>query len=224
MKYITELHAHSAECSECAEMTADRVALKYIRLGYDTLVLTNHFKQYEVERCGSFEKSVNTLFEAAKKAAEFAGDRLNVIPAVEVTLNRPWNDYLIYGVTREFLLEDEGIFDYSLEKLYSRTSEAGMLLIEAHPMRFGSSPMKPKYLDGYEIFNGSNPNNELALSWWQKYRDDAPIFTAGTDCHRLDQCPNAGIVTGEPIKTNDDLLRVLRSGDYGVLCEHGAVR
>ena len=74
MKYITELHAHSAECSECAEMTADRVALKYIRLGYDTLVLTNHFKQYEVERCGSFEKSVNTLFEAARIAAEFAGE------------------------------------------------------------------------------------------------------------------------------------------------------
>ena len=89
MKYITELHAHSAECSECAEMTADRVALEYIRLGYDTLVLTNHFKQYQVERCGSFEKSVNTLFQAANIAAEFEGDRLNVIPAVEVTIVSP---------------------------------------------------------------------------------------------------------------------------------------
>lgn len=219
MKYITELHAHSAECSECAEMTADQIAGKYIRCGYDTLVLSNHFKQYEVERSGSYEKSVNMIFEAARIAAESAGDRLNVIPAVELTLNRPWNDYLIFGVTREFLLEDKGIFDYSLEKLYSRTKEAGMILVEAHPMRYGSSPMRPTYLDGYEVFNGSNLNNEFALSWWEKHRNTAPIFTSGTDCHRMDQYPNAGIVTAEPIKNNDDLLRILRDRDYAILCD-----
>ena len=50
MVFKTELHAHSEECSECACFPAEKVAEDYIKAGYTTLVLTNHFKRYETER------------------------------------------------------------------------------------------------------------------------------------------------------------------------------
>ena len=43
------------------------------------------------------------------------------------------------------------------------------------------------------------------------------IKTSGSDCHRKTGVALGGIITTEPIKTNDDLVRILKSGDYKLI-------
>ena len=43
------------------------------------------------------------------------------------------------------------------------------------------------------------------------------IRTAGSDCHRESGAGISGIITNEPIKTNDDLLRILRNGEFKII-------
>ena len=124
MVFKTELHAHSEECSECAYFPAEKVAENYIKAGYTTLVLTNHFKRYETERIGSYERCAEMIFESTERAKRAAGDRLNVLAAVEIGLNKPRCDYLVYGATLEFLLEDRDLYNESVEELYRRRIDA----------------------------------------------------------------------------------------------------
>ena len=44
------------------------------------------------------------------------------------------------------------------------------------------------------------------------------IRVGGTDFHRESHLKNlSGIITNEKIKTNDDLLRILRSGEFEII-------
>ncbi len=222
MLYRTELHCHSAECSECGFLTADEVARKFIRLKIDTIVMTNHLKTYEIERLGGYERCVDLIFEAYERAKEAAGDKLNVLLGVEVGLDKPRNDYLIYGINREFLMEDMKICTRTPEEVYRRTKEAGMLFIQAHPRRGSCVVVESKYLDGYEIFNCQSdkiPDYDFFAAEWDKHRlGDAPIFTAGSDFHGEHTYVDAGIVTDHPIVTNEDLMNTLRNRSFSIVC------
>ena len=85
----------------------------------------------------------------------------------------------------------------------------GCIIIQAHPFRPYIYRANPKHLDGVEIINGksSKEENEKALNWANK--KNLKIRTAGSDCHRESGAGLSGIITTEPIKTNEDLLRIL---------------
>ena len=219
MGYKTELHAHSAECSECACYPAEKVVEEYIKAGYTTLVLTNHFKRYETERIGSYERCAELVFKSAERAKRAAAGRLNVLAAVEIGLDKPRNDYLVYGATLDFLLEDMDVYSETVEELYRRTTELGAVLIQAHPFRDIGIPASPEFLDGYEIRNGSNKPvlNDMAKTLWRENIDKAPIATCGTDYHGDFTPINSGIITTEPIVTIEQLKDVLRSGNYTLI-------
>ena len=43
------------------------------------------------------------------------------------------------------------------------------------------------------------------------------IKTSGSDCHRVTGAGISGIITNEPIKTNDDLLSILKNGEFEII-------
>ena len=43
------------------------------------------------------------------------------------------------------------------------------------------------------------------------------IRTAGSDCHRVTGAGLSGIITNERIKTNEDLLRILKNGEFEII-------
>ena len=43
------------------------------------------------------------------------------------------------------------------------------------------------------------------------------IHTSGSDCHRETGVGLGGIITEEPIKTNEDLLKILKNGNYKLI-------
>ncbi len=223
MKYRTELHCHTAEASTCANETAEATVEKYIRHGYTTLVLTNHFTHGEMEAHGlTYREEAERVRNAYLKAKEAAGDRLNVLFGAELCLSEARNDYLMFGVTPDFLLSHEDIFSMRLGQVHDLCHDNGILLIQAHPMRRNMQVIDPEDVDGYEVFNGdmdSDSQNDVALALATYLRESGKtlIMTSGSDHHNPDHTPTGGIETDEPITSMDQLIAVLRSGEYELI-------
>ncbi len=216
MKYKTELHCHTSEVSPCASEDAAATVEKYIAAGYTTVVLTNHYSRHS--RWVANMKGVDFnefFFEGFRKFKECAGDRLNVIFSAEVTLDDPYdkNDYLIYGITEDFFRENPDILDTRIWHLRTLCDEHNALLIHAHPVNKGYTLRDTKQVHGYEVINGGDRHNDLALMWANYY---GGIKTAGSDHHTPEDYPTCGIETDEPILTGEQLVCVLKSGRYTV--------
>lgn len=89
------------------------------------------------------------------------------------------------------------------------------MFFQAHPFRFGMMLAEDYVIDGIEVFNGhpaQKSHNHMAEEWKKQYPKFIGI--SGSDHHELAQHPDAGILTEEPITSNAQLLKVLRSGAF----------
>jgi hypothetical protein len=228
MEYITELHCHSGEVSNCASATAQEIVRAYCAAGYTSLVLTNHFSFYTFG-FGNLQKfpgnpeshsdKVDFFMSGYHALCEAAGDRLNVILGVELRSNTDDSDYLIYGVDEYFLRSHPDLMDMPIAGVLSEVHAAGGLLVQAHPFRNHMKIQKPERLDGVEVFNGCvrhDSRNDIALLWAERY---GLLMTSGSDYHHAAKdSPNGGIVTDFPITDGHQLAEVLKSKNYRLLC------
>ena len=89
------------------------------------------------------------------------------------------------------------------------------MFFQAHPFRFGMMLTEDFVIDGIEVFNGhptQKSHNHMAEQWQKTYPKFIGI--SGSDHHELAHHPDAGILTEEPITSNEQLLQVLRSGAF----------
>ncbi len=220
--YKTELHCHSSEVSGCSSVDVHDVVEKYIAHGYTTLVLTNHL--WSGDDFEAYTRRVDSVFKTCDKAREAAGDRLIVLDGVELRLEDE-NDYLLIGVTKDFLLSEPGLSDLPAYRLREKASKHGILVIEAHPLRYGHVLRHPSEVDGYEVFNGhpeQRSHNDAMATLTDELRAEGKILTSGTDHHDGHHKPNAGIATEAPITTLEELVSILKSGKYA-LVKHGEI-
>lgn len=132
---------------------------------------------------------------------------------MEIALNNPYRDYLVYGLDTEFLYKNENINDINLSKLYSMVQKENALLIVAHPFRNLRKMPNHLHLDGAEVIN-SNPrhesHNEMALEWAEKYN---LIQTAGSDYHEHgDIC--SGVYINKIPNDINEFVGIIKSGEY----------
>ena len=100
--------------------------------------------------------------------------------------------------------------------------EAGGLVYQAHPFRERYYITRPgpleclEELDGIEVYNAGNKpcENQLAAELAER---KSLACVAGSDGHSCDSCGRAGIISEERIRTNADLVPVLRSGKYKII-------
>ena len=91
--------------------------------------------------------------------------------------------------------------------------------MHAHPFRNGMLVVDPRDIDGMETFNGTpsyDGRNSVADTWAKKY---GLIPTSGSDFHNPDQYGTGGILTSAAIRTGEELVSVLKSGNYTLHCE-----
>lgn len=218
-EYLFEMHAHTSEVSACANEDSSSLVKLYSKLNYDGVVLTNHmnshtFSSVGMENAPWEEKAEYFLsgFEKLKKAAE---GKFNVLLGMEICFYSCPNDYLVYGINEDFIKNNGDLMALTPRQFSNLARQNGFLFIQAHPFRRGMKIEEWKILDGYEVFNG-NPrhysSNEIAESW-AKYHGKA-IVTSGSDFHEVEDAGNGGIYFYEPVLTNADLLRLLKSGKY----------
>lgn len=215
--YKIELHAHSSPASRCSEVSPEELVDTYAKLGYDGLVLTNHFYIANFVGMTGAEAVERHLsdYERACKAAETLGIRVYL--GAEVRFSEHPNDYLIYGVDAAIL---SAVFDY-LEKGMGAFRQAvplkNSLFVQAHPFRSPSEPADPALLDGVEVFN-LHPNHNSRIALAQAYAKEHPqlIRTAGSDYHHPipGHAGNTALRTRVLPEDSFALAELLRSGDY----------
>ena len=236
MKFKTELHCHTGDVSNCGKETAEYIVSRYIEAGYTSLVVANHMSPFTfigsrnkypefLAKNGtsdSWQSKVDFFMTGYENLVKAADGRLNIILGMEFRdFNSSLaNDYLVYGVTEEWLRKSENIPKMNIKAMSEYVHESGMLIYQAHPFRNDMTIINPKYLDGIEVFNGHNTHhsrNKVASLW-------ADIHglkrTSGTDFHEKSHICCGGIITNEPIKTTQQLIDTLRSESYELLVDY----
>ena len=153
-----------------------------------------------------------------KRAKEAAGEDFTVLLGVEVRFLFTIDDFLIYGVDEDFLKQSGNLLIKYLRRLKKLCDKNNLILLEAHPFRSLRFRHNPSHLHGCEIYNGKDKAtvaNEKAEKWAKKC--GFSVVSAGGDFHNKKKTNPSGIETDEPIKTNEDLLRILRSGNFTVI-------
>ena len=201
-------HVHSNGISICSHVSCEQIIDEKIGLGYDGAILTNHCQSwyYPENAYLEFMEKIISEFHRGKQYADQKGFRLYL--GIEVTLYQPhYADWLLYGVTEEFLRETPCLCSLSQEELFECCNKWGVILIQAHPYR--QVPCNPQYMHGVEIncSNGDLDKIELVEEFAKKYN---LLVTCGTDYHVLENTFRGGIYIPENCKTAEDIAKWIR--------------
>ena len=212
--FKTELHLHSHEVSACCDYPTEKSAERYLAAGYHTIVITDHLTPATVRRDGSWEDTVTWHASGFEAFRRILAGRINVLYGFELRFDGYANDYLVYGLDSAFLRGARDLPFLSRRAAVELIHESGGMIFAAHPFRDNMTVLDPAGLDGIEVFNAHNHHdsrNELAYAFARRH--SLPGI-AGSDFHHEWNHPSAGIMSPEPITTNEELLAVLRSGAY----------
>lgn len=215
-----EMHMHTSEVSPCSKRSAFEGIKDYKEAGYDGVVITDHFNDYVLESFnGSDRERVKRYLKGYYKAKE-AGSALGirVLFGIETCLKGNEDDFLIYGVTPEFLYEYPKLYEMSLEKMYESVHQAGGLVIQAHPFRGYCQMRDSKFLDGVEVFNGNprhDSRNYLAKEFMTKH--SSLIKTSGSDYHERGDVARGGMEFTMNICSEESLKKALVLREYHLL-------
>lgn len=212
-----EMHAHTSPVSPCSQITPEEMAKTYSQLGYDAVVITNHFI-YELLNDLPKKEAVGRYMSGYEETcAEAEKYNLKVILGAELRFTENINDYLLYGADRELL---ETIYDYlpkGIEFFRKNLKLDKSVFVQAHPFRDGMERVSPELLDGIEVFNmHPGHNSRVAIAARYAYENGLFLTTAGSDFHH----PGRGhegisaVRTKTLPKDSYELAEILKSGDY----------
>lgn len=218
MKYKTEMHCHTSQVSCCAHLSADRQIKEYIKLGFDTVVITDHFSPDTYEHFHwsemDWQQCIEHYLSGYTAAKSEAGDKIQVLLGMELRCRQNSNDYLVYGVTKEFLLkynnDSFNLIDSDIGTISKIVRDNGLMIFQAHPFRNNMTVTDPSLLDGIEVYNGCvrhRSRNDICDMWADKYH---LLKTAGSDAHQNGDWGRGGILTDIKITTNKQLLEELK--------------
>ncbi len=226
--YKYELHSHTSECDRDAHLSARELVHLYKDAGYDGMVITDHYIERfytlwfpEDVRGLTHEQQVTRWLRGFRTARD-EGKKIGftVLPGAEVRFDGYPNDYLLYGLHEEFFYTVPRLNELkNADELLSLLPE-GACAVHAHPFRDDMVVETPhRGLFGMEVFNGGTEplRNGFARQFAAHY---GLAMTSGSDIHDMTRLATGGICTSRRIRTPEDLVAVLRSGEY-TLIENG---
>ena len=205
MAYIYETHLHTCEASKCGKTEGKDYIDFMIRRGYAGMIVTDHFFNGNtcIDQTIPWRERVDLYcsgYEHARKAAE--GKDFTVLFGVEFRFDM--DEYLIYGITPEWLKDHEEIMDMNRKEVYELVHSADAIMVQAHPYRerhyIDVIHLMPEISDGIEIVNSGNEPfmNALAIPYAEKL--GVPV-SAGSDIHVINEKPMAGMAFDHKIET-----------------------
>ncbi len=223
-----ETHAHTKEVSPCGQVYGDDLVDLYHQGGYSGLVITDHyfdgfFQSLERKMPDSdWTKQVDCYLRGTERAKEAARKKgMQVYQGMELRFAGSPNDYLVFGVTRSFLLAHPRLDRFSPAAMRELCDREGLLLFQAHPFRVGLTRAEPSLLDGVEVYN-AHPrqvsHNELALAY---AREHSLRFLSGSDCHEVSHACRSGITCSVLPENERELVSLLRRGEYELIVPQG---
>ena len=148
---------------------------------------------------------------AAQTGKEYG---INVILGCEIRFTENANDYLLFGIDKDFFSFGYDSLDMGIAKFSKAFRNNEHLLIQAHPYRDNMREVSPEYLDGFEVFN-MHPGHNSRIAFAAKYaKENDFIVTCGTDYHHPGHEGMTAMLTEKEMKTSADIAEILKSRNY----------
>lgn len=212
--FKTELHVHTHESSPCCDLPTEKIAEKYVTAGYTTMVVTDHYTPALCRECTDVRARVEGHIAGYRRLAKLLEGRIHVLYGFELRFEGAQNDYLVYGLEPDFLLGYPDICMLSRRAAIEEIHAMGGMIYQAHPFRNNMTVLDPAGLDGIEIFNAHNHHDSRNYLAYAFAKQSGLPGVAGSDLHHSYHSASAGILTPEPITTQDELIAALRAGTY----------
>ena len=211
-KNILELHCHSAGISHCSDIPAPDLVRYYKEAGYSGLVITNHFYPWMPKNEKMYNKYKEDYIEEyhfLESLGESFG--VKVYLGMEIRFDENDNDYLLYGIDEDFIMDLPRDFETFEEFVPFVREYPEVIVIQAHPFRSGMVIKDSALLDGIEVYN-LHPNHNSRVGLAAKYAEmeDFEICTCGSDFHHLGQHALGGLMTKELPEDNKALVKCIR--------------
>ena len=215
-KYRIELHAHTSPASGCSQISPTEMVDTYKALGYDAIVITNHFIfEHDHREKNQYIEDFIKNFEETKEYGEKEG--LKVYLGAEIRFTENQHDYLIYGIDRKMLYEIYDLLPGGIENFRKQYKMPNSVFVQAHPHRDGIKVVDAKLLDGIEAFN-MHPGHNAASGLTSLYAKEngLSIITAGSDFHHPNKNHEGLAALRTNILPNDsfELAKILKEQNY----------
>jgi len=158
----------------------------------------------------SFSRKRDHFLKGYRRCKEFEEEHFTVLLGAELRFHGSDNDYLLFGLTEDFLYRHRKIMEMDLASFHELAQKEGILFVQAHPFRNGLKIVDPKHLDGIETYNGNprhDSRNEIAKAWAQKF---GMLETSGSDFHEREDFARGGVIFSQPVHTGRELVSALR--------------
>ncbi|NLY18606.1 MAG: PHP domain-containing protein [Clostridiaceae bacterium] len=223
MIYKYDTHVHTAETSPCGMVRARDLVRLYKNAGFSGIVITDHYYSGFFENLSriTWKEKIEEYLKGYKIAAKEGGKiGLKVILGLELRFLESFNDYLIYGITEDFLFEAGELFSLTLKEFRKLADKEEILIYQAHPFRGITDRFEPVLLDGIEVYNGhpyQMNRNDLAYEY-AKINNLKMI--SGSDFHEVEALGRGGILTDTEVNNYIEFADMLRYNESIQLIRH----
>ena len=216
-KYLFDTHIHTKEASSCSRVYAADIVRRYKELGYDGLIITDHFSASQFKHHGeTYDEQVQKYLSGYRAAKEFEDENFHIILGMELRFLENDNDYLVYGFDEEFVINND-LTCYNNPEEFRPVVEANNLIIyQAHPFRIGMTVTDPELLDGVEVYNGHGDHysrNKIANKWADLH---SLRKLSGSDFHGNLTLEPGGVYFDEYYTDSKQVANALREGKYSL--------
>ena len=213
--YKFEAHAHTAESSACAFITASELVGNYHAAGYDGVVITDHLYAFMTTPYCDWEVYIDHLlrgYKAAKKRGKKLG--MEILLGMEIRFDNVNSDFLVYGIDEDFLRANPHLNQLNPREFYKRFGDE-LLIIQAHPCRDHNDAHFTDAIHGIEVFNGNprhNNNNKRAQAL---YAANPHYYTlAGSDTHQPGDVGTGWVAFDQPVTTSKQFCDLVKQRAY----------
>lgn len=233
--YLYETHLHTKQGSACARNSGAEMAKAAMDMGYTGIIVTEHNwgGNTSVNRDLPWEEWVDEFVKGYEEAYALGkAHDFDVFWGYEAGFRG--TEFLIYGVTPEWLKRHSEIKTADVKKQYQLIHDAGGMVIHAHPFRkewyIPEIRLFPEYVDGVEGINATHsckkstshndPSyDEMAISYAREHH--LPM-TAGSDIHTTNMF-GGGIALKRRLSSVSDFCQAVLGGEDYVLTNGDAV-
>lgn len=231
MSYKYETHLHTTPASACGASTGAEQAKFMKEQGYTGIFVTDHFFHGNtgIDRNLPWNEWVEQYYASYENAKEM-GDKIGLDVFFGIEWNFNTDEYLLYGVDKDWLLAYPEMNDWSHDELFRQINAINGLMVQAHPFRDrGYVPqihLYPELCHAAEVYNTNNHpyNDRMAFEYARHF--NLP-FTSGTDIHEAEMQKRTlgGVVTEKRLESVWDYVALIKSGTgYTILTDDLSVQ
>ena len=128
--FLFDTHVHTSEISPCGNITAKETVKLYKKAGYDGICITDHYRKDIFDSWdGSWEQKLSCYLEGYHNALSYGAEiGLTVLLGAELAFSGLSNEYLLYGLTEEFLYSYSELYNYDIKTLHTLLKEYEVFL------------------------------------------------------------------------------------------------